>query len=205
MDKAFVLCISLCMLLNFNIKGQQKLNDFEESTPLMKLKYKSGRIDSKAKNPLPNDVNGSAKCAKYIRTSSERYDNIKYELLRNMMDVSAYATYKEDALKIRMKVYTSAPPGTLIEIQLAKNSGLDYPMSVHSQYQAYTTKQNEWEDLEFNFSLIPKGTLVKGIEINQINILFAPDVKKNETFYFDDIIGPMLEGDTIVNKNEKRK
>jgi hypothetical protein len=186
------------------ISAQQNLLDFEESIPVIKLYYKSGRIDLKAKNPQPGAVNGSARCAKYIRTSNEKYDNIKFELIRNLVNISNFTNLQEQSPKIRMKIFTSAPTGTMIEIQLGKISGLEYPMSVYAQFQAFTVKQNEWEELEFKFIQIPKGTLVKPTEINRINILFAPEIRKSEVFYFDDLIGPMLTGDTIVRKNEKK-
>jgi hypothetical protein len=185
-------------------RGQQNYLDFE-TVDFAKLYYKSGRIDMKAKNPAPNDVNNSERCAKYTRTASELFDNIKLMLNQKPDNVILFANYEKDALKIRIKVYTSAPPGTMIEIQLAKQSDLNYPINVHSQYQAATTKQNEWEELEFNFSQKPKGSIVKTNEINQVNILFAPNTKTSEKFFFDDLIGPVLLDKNVkaVTKNNK--
>jgi hypothetical protein len=93
--------------------------------------------------------------------------------------------------------YTSAPPGTLVEIQLARVSeSQDYPLNVHCQFQAVTTKQNEWEILEFSFSQIPKKSITKAHELNQVNILFAPNSKTGDVFYFADLEGPELQSVT---------
>jgi hypothetical protein len=199
-----IMFLSVMILSAFNLRAQQNYLDFE-SIELAKLFYKSGRIDMKAKNPAPNEVNNSARCAKYTRTASEQFDNIKLILDQKPDNVSLYANYEKDALKIRIKVFTSAPPGTMIEIQLAKQSNLNYPMNVHSQYQAATTKQNEWEEIEFNFSQKPKGSIVKANEIDQVNILFAPNTKTIEKFFFDDLTGPVLLDKNVktVSKNNK--
>ena len=180
--------------------AQQNYNDFEGNI-LFSITYKSGKLNVRAKNPFADEVNESSHCVKYKRTSAEPYDNIKLLMARALKDVLDYSKYDAGAPKIKMKVYTSAPPGTFIEIQLGKQTEMEYPRSVHSQYQAVTSKQNEWEELEFNFSQIPKGSLVKSNEINQINILFAPGTKKAEIFYFDDLTGPSL----VAEKNNTGK
>jgi hypothetical protein len=173
-----------------------------EGNDLTKLYYKSGRIDMKAKNPAPNDVNMSKTCGKYIRTSTELFDNIKFELLKMPQNIMLFTNYESDAQRFKIKVLTEAPIGTIIEIQLAKQSNLNYPMSVHSQYQTATTRQNEWEELIFVFSQKPKGSIVKPNEINQINILFAPNTKTHDKFYFDDLIGPLV-ADKAIGKKQK--
>ncbi|MBA3900676.1 MAG: hypothetical protein H0X62_10785 [Bacteroidetes bacterium] len=186
------------------MEAQQNYTDFER-IKLVRLEYKSGRIDMKARNPLPNEVNSSNQCARYHRASSVLFDNIKFFLDGKMENVALFASYGSDALKIKLKVYTSAPPGTIIEIQLGKFSNLNYPMSVHSQYQAVTTKQDEWEELEFTFSQKPKGSIVKAAEIDQINILFAPNTKTNHNYFFDDLIGPMLIQKNISTGGKNQK
>ncbi|MDQ3192571.1 MAG: hypothetical protein M3Q58_13340 [Bacteroidota bacterium] len=177
--------------------AQQNYNDFEGNCHYI-LDYKSGRLNSKAKNPEKDTINNSKYCAKYSRASSETFDNIKLLLKRKLEDVSVYANYSTDSPKIKMKVYSSSPPGTLIEIQLGKKTGQEYPACIHSQYQVKTTKENEWEELEFSFSQIPKGSRVKSVEVNQIIILFAPGVKEKETFYFDDLTGPLFLDQKIM-------
>lgn len=173
------------------LNAQQNYNDFEGNCYHL-IDFKSGKLNVRAKNPESDSINSSNRCAKYTRTSFESFDNLKLVLKWKLKDVSAYANYNENSPRIRMKVFTSATPGTLIEIQLGKNTAQDYPVNVHSQYHAKTTKQNEWEELEFSFSQIPKGSLVKHGEVNQIVILFAPNTKEKQVFYFDDLTGPLF-------------
>jgi hypothetical protein len=198
-----IVMIIAIFIMASSIKAQQNYIDFDLINSV-KLNYKSGRIDTKAKNPAPNEVNSSERCAKYIRTANVEYDNIKFQFIRKLENVVNFASYDENAPKLKMKVYTSAPPGTIIELQLGKVTHLDYPMSVHSQYQAITTKQNEWEELEFGFTISPKGSVVKPNEINQLIILFAPGTKVSEKFYFDEIIGPVMVGENITSSGKKK-
>jgi hypothetical protein len=195
-----ILVFLFCMNLIFS---QQNYIDFD-SVHQARLHYKSGRIDIKASNPKPSELNSSAKCAKYTRTASLPYDNIKFLLAKKLENVKNYATYEEGAPKIKMKIFTGAAPGTAVEIQLAKLSELEYPLNVHSHYRAVTQKQNEWEELIFHYSHSPKGSIVKPNEINMINILFAPETNASEKFYFDDISGPAFTGNNITTNGKKK-
>ncbi len=184
------------------INAQQNFNDFE-GNGFHIIDYKSGKINTRAKNPRIDEINSSKHCASYTRTSSEPFDHIKLLLIGNLKDVSDYANYKEDSPKIKMKVYTSAPLGTMVEIHLGKQTLMEYPFCIHSQYQVRTTKQNQWEQLEFSFSQIPKGSKVKSSEVNQITILFAPETKGKKIFYFDDLTGPLFLEKKTIRKNKK--
>jgi hypothetical protein len=200
--KLTVLMYLILFCGNF-IFSQQMYIDFD-TTQQAKLYYKSGRIDIKAGNPKPCEVNASSRCAKYNRTSSLPYDNIKFALSKKLENVMKYASYEANAPKIKMKVFTGAAPGTVVEIQLAKLSELEYPLSVHSHYRAVTQKQNEWEELVFTYSHSPKGSIVKANEINMIYILFAPETKSSDKFYFDDISGPAFAGSNITSHGKKK-
>ena len=150
-------------------------------------------FDSISKNPSPNPVNKSEMCARFTRNSEKKFDNLKMCLASKLNDVSPYATYSGIPPKIKMKIFTSAPPGTLIEILLgSKGRSNEYPEGTHSQYQAYTTKSNEWEEIEFKFSQIPKGSETASSQIDQLTLLFNPNSSSNDVFYFDEITGPAL-------------
>jgi hypothetical protein len=154
---------------------------------------RNGVLDTLAKNPMPNAINSSLKCALYIRNGSKKFDNIKMKLPAKLADVSPYATYLGVPPKIKMKIYTAAPAGTLVEILLgSKRGNNDYPAGTNSQFQAYTTVSNEWEELEFKFSQIPQGSETSTAEIDQITLLFNPNSSTSDTYYFDDIAGPPL-------------
>jgi hypothetical protein len=150
---------------------------------------RNGTLDSISQNPAKSSAQP---VAKYDRSNNVSFDNIKIYPTRRLSDVSQYATYAGNPPKITMKLYSSAPVGTKVEIQLGKKSDDNYPSGVHSQYEAYTTNQNEWEELTFKFSQIPKGSKVKPTEIDKITLLFSPNSKTSDTYYFDDLKAPPM-------------
>ena len=176
-----------------NIKSQTLCYDNFEGTKTIRYSEKTGVLDSLAKNPGPDSVNNSKKCGKYIRNAGKKFDNIKMKLPANLTDVDSYATYLGIPPRFKMKVYTSAPAGTLVEILLGRESGnADYPSGTHSQYQAYTTVSNKWETLEFKFSQIPQGSETTSAQIDQATLLFNPNSSTSDTYYFDELAGPPL-------------
>ncbi|MDQ3192572.1 MAG: hypothetical protein M3Q58_13345 [Bacteroidota bacterium] len=171
------------------VLSQQNYNG-HEGTAFHYFGFCNGILDSAAVNPGPNHVNNSEYCAKYRRNKEEIYDNIKLQLHAKLNEVESYATYEGDPPKITIKVFSTAPIGTQIELQLGKVSEIAYPDGVHSQYQAKTSKQNEWEELTFLFAQIPQGSKVDAMEVDQITILFAPQSQINNVFFYDDLTGP---------------
>jgi hypothetical protein len=152
---------------------------------------KTGVLDSMATNPKPDSVNKSKKCGLYVRNGSKKFDNIKMKLPSNLTNVESYATYLGIPPRFKMKIYTGAPAGTLVEILLGRESGNnDYPSGTNSQYQAYTTVTNQWETLEFKFSQIPQGSETSTKQIDQVTLLFNPNSSTSDTYYFDEITGP---------------
>jgi hypothetical protein len=128
-----------------------------------------------------------------VRNGAKKFANIKMNVPQKLTGVDAYATYLGIPPKLKLKVYTSAPPGTLVEILLgSKRGNNDYPAGTHSQYQAYTTKSNEWEELTFLFSQIPQGSETSTTQVDQIVLLFNPNSNTSDTYYFDEITGPGL-------------
>lgn len=154
---------------------------------------KSGVLDTLASNPAPNSVDSSKKCALYIRNSSKKFDNIKMSLQGKLQNVDTYATYLGTPPKIKMKIYSTAPAGTLVEILLgSKGRNNEYPAGTNSQYQARTTKTNEWEEIQFLFSQVPTGSETSFLEIDQITLLFDPNSSSSHKYYFDEITGPVM-------------
>lgn len=175
------------------MQSQPVVYDNFEGGKLVTYIEKSGVLDTLAANPAPDKINNSAKCALYIRNTSKKFDNIKMKLYANLVDVSDYTTYLGTPPKLKMKVYTSAPAGTLVEILLTSRRGNnDYPAGTNSQYQAYTTVSNAWEDLEFKFSQVPQGSETSATQVDQIVLLFNPNSNTSDTYYFDEITGPAL-------------
>lgn len=169
---------------------------------------RAGVLDTAVKNPAPNEVNSSEKCALYVRNGSKKFDNIKMSLTGNLKNIGAYATYLGEPPRIKMKVKTNAPPGTLIEILLGSRKGNnDYPAGTNSQYQAYTSKTDTWEELEFAFSQVPQGSETSFEQVDQVTLLFSPNTLSSDTYYFDDLTGPavVMKTEEPMVKQEKQE
>ncbi len=188
------LLFTICSFQSHYVLAQQVYDDFEGGK-VIHYSEKFGVLDSAAKNPATNDVNNSSTCAMYVRDGSKKFANIKMSLNRNLSGVEKYATYEGIPPRLKMKVYTTAPPGTLVEVLLGSRRGNnDYPAGTHSQYQAYTSITNEWEELEFKFSQVPQGSETSADQIDQIVLLFNPNSSTSDAYYFDDLTGPALGG-----------
>jgi len=175
----------------FSQTPQTVILDNFEGNKSIRYTERTGVLDSLAKNPKVDSVNKSQKCALYVRNGAKKFDNVKMELPGKLADINLYATYLGIPPKLKMKIYTSAPPGTLVEILLGNKLGNnDYPAGTNSQYQAYTTVSDAWEQLEFKFSQIPQGSETSTSQIDQLTLLFNPNSSNSDTYYFDDITGP---------------
>lgn len=191
--KKCCLWIVFCLFQTVASFGQTLVYDNFDGNRSVRYGERSGGLDSLSKNPKIDSVNRSQKCALYTRNSAKKFDNIKMSLNGKLTGVPEYATYLGIPPKLKIKVYTSAPAGTLVEILLgSKNGNNDYPAGTNSQYQAYTTKTNAWEDLEFKFSQVPQGSETSFEQIDQITLLFNPNSSTSDKYYFDDITGPGL-------------
>lgn len=186
----------ICLFWVGSACGQSQEYDNFEGSKSIKYGARTGVLDTVVKNPAPNKVDSSAKCALYIRNSTKKFDNIKMSVSGKLVGVNEYATYLGIPPKLKMKVYTTAPAGTLVEILLgSKGRNNEYPAGTHSQYQAYTTVINAWEEIEFKFSQIPEGSETSAEEIDQITLLFNPNSSTSDSYYFDDITGPIMISD----------
>jgi hypothetical protein len=198
------LLLSFCLFHVGSLLGQELAYDNFEGTKVLRYSERFGVLDSAVKNPAPNTVNNSSTCAMYVRDGSKKFANIKMTLDRKITGVEKYATYEGIPPRLKMKVHTTAPAGTLVEILLgSKRGNNDYPAGTHSQYQAYTSVSNEWEELEFKFAQIPQGSETAANQIDQVVLLFNPNSSTSDTYYFDDLTGPALEAATAVDDKAK--
>jgi hypothetical protein len=183
----------LTMMACFGMNGQNQIYDNFDGTRALHYGERTGVLDTNAKNPAPDKVNGSDRCGLYVRNGAKKFANIKMNLPNKLIGVEAYATYVGEPPQLKMKVFTSAPPGTLVEILLGSKKGNnDYPAGTHSQYQAYTTRSNAWEELTFKFSQIPQGSETSADQIDQLVLLFNPNSSTADTYYFDELSGPPM-------------
>lgn len=182
-----------------SIFGQSVTYDNFEGNKICFYGVKNGTLDTVAKNPAPDKINSSPKCAKFSRNSEKKFDNIKMVFSRKLTDVGPYATYAGNPPQLKMKVFTNAPAGTLIEILLgSKGRNNEFPEGTHSQFQAYTTRSGGWEELNFKFSQIPLGSQTSATEVDQVTLLFNPNSSTSHIYYFDDLSGPGLVSESVV-------
>jgi len=135
-------------------------------------------------NPAPDAVNSSSTVARY-----ERNPSVSYNVLRYTADgFSDAGLFKRDTLVLEMDVYTNAPAGAQITLQLENMqlAALSYPSGRNSVYQAFTTKTNAWETMRFAFTMAPDGLLADN-RINQFLILFQPATSSSNVFWFDNL------------------
>lgn len=189
----YAILLSSCLFQAGFMFGQSQTYDNFEGSKSVHYGARTGVLDTVVKNPVPNIIDSTSNCALYVRNSTKKFDNLKMSLSGKVAGVNEYATYVGNPPQIKMKIYTSAPVGTLVEILLgSKGRNNEYPAGTHSQYQAYTTVSNAWEELEFKFSQIPEGSETSATQIDQVTLLFNPNSSTSDTYYFDDITGPIM-------------
>ena len=134
-------------------------------------------------NPDPSGVNTSALSGEYTRNAAEQFDTLFYDL-SVITDASQYATEQK---RFSMDVYTAAPVGTEILIQLEDSSiatGSNFPTGRHSRYHAFTSVQNAWERLAFAHLDNPDPSTPDG-GVDDLVILFATNSQTGDVYTFD--------------------
>ncbi|MCW3102149.1 MAG: hypothetical protein JWO09_589 [Bacteroidetes bacterium] len=185
-----ILLLSLLFIIARAAVAQQNYNDFE-GAKVSWFGFYTGMLDSMSLNPMVGGNDTSAHCAKYIRDTT-LYDNIQVRPNNKLVDVTPYANGGLMASKITMKLYSTAPVGTQIQLQLGNSSIPAYPSGVHSEYAAVTTMQNAWQNVTFNFVQLTPGGTVAANNVDKIVMLFHPNSTARDTIYFDDLTGPAI-------------
>ncbi|MFK8055978.1 MAG: family 16 glycosylhydrolase [Saprospiraceae bacterium] len=159
----------------------ESLENFD-AVGLATLSFSSGVL-TEVQNPAPNAVNSTAIVGRYARDNSSPYDVLVYDVASVLGDVDAYVTSEK---QLFIDVYTNAPVGTEILVQLETNAARtsDYPTGRHSRYQSFTTERGQWHRLALKFLDRPDAN-ASSTGIVQIPILFAPGSGSGETFFFD--------------------
>lgn len=145
----------------------------------------NGTMQENVANPMPNAVNSSLLVGKYTRSSAELFDNMTYSI-DSPIPINGFVP---GDTKFYIDVYTSAPIGTSILLQLEDGSvstPTNYPAGRHSRYAVSTTKQNEWETLVFDYQDRPDASVLDG-SVNQILLLFNSNSFTDDVYYFDNL------------------
>jgi hypothetical protein len=161
----FTLTFGFSQSLPINFEGDITTSDFVDF---------GGGTAIVIANPLPSGINTSGSVGQIVRDGGAIFGGSKIILTDNL-DFSVLT-------KITMKVYTTAPVGTVVKFKL-EGGGAD-------DIDTNTTVSGEWETLEWVF-VGTQNTL------NEIVFMFdfgnVGDGTANSTFFFDDIeqvVGP---------------
>lgn len=135
-------------------------------------------------NPAPNTINSSALSGKYDRNGQEQYDLVVYNVT-NITDASQYVNKDK---KFYMDVYTSAPVGTsiLLQLETADATSSNYPTGRHSRYTATVAETNNWQRLAFSLLDRPDGG-ASDTAVETMILLFAPNSFTGDTYYYDNL------------------
>ncbi|PHN08101.1 Ig-like domain-containing protein [Flavilitoribacter nigricans] len=142
-------------------------------------------------NPAANAVNGSALSGQYTRNSAEQYDVLVYSVT-NITDGSQYS---EKQKKFYADVYTDAPVGTeiLLQLETSTATSTNYPTGRHSRYVATITETNNWHRLAFDLLDRPDQGAADNDIISMI-LLFDSNSFTGDTYYFDNLDSYTADG-----------
>jgi beta-glucanase (GH16 family) len=181
----------------------EKIHEDFQSNRNVLYPLKTGVLTEAVANPSATGINTSASVGKYVRNSSELYDvlNIKNVTITNAND------YVYGRKKLSFDIYTSAPVGTKISMQLENSlvtTATNYPSGRHSGFKATTTVQNKWETIEFEFEKIIDAN-TSALSINNVVILFESNSSSGATYFFDNLLTkaapekPIIATDVLQN------
>ncbi len=155
--------------------------DFEGNR--LTLVSASGSLNDNVANPDTSGVNPSPVVAHYVRDVGTQYDTLVYAF--SLPDASVFRNSK----RFYLDVYTTAPVGTHVTIQLEDSSvatGGNFPLGRHSSYLAKTSLQNQWERLAFDFSARWDGDTPDNA-VDQLIVLYDGGWFSGDTYYFDNL------------------
>lgn len=146
--------------LPFNFEGDITTEDFVD--------FDGGEATVLA-NPSVSGINTSATVAQIVRDGGAIYAGSKI-ILDDNLDFSVNTV-------MSMKVYTTAPVGTIVKFKLESASGF-------AEVDMPTTVSGEWETIEWVFAGTPNT-------LNEVVFMFdfgnVGDGSESSTFYFDDV------------------
>jgi uncharacterized protein YjdB/beta-glucanase (GH16 family) len=161
----------------------QTLEDFQTNRNIT-YNSSTGTLTT-VSNPAPGGVNTSSTVGRYARNGAEQYDVLFY---RNV-SLNNVANFKNGKSVFKMQVYSGAPIGTTISLQLETSASTpsNYPTGRHSLYQGVTASQNQWETIEFSY-VSSLDALAQDSQVNSIVFLFSPGTNNASVYHFDNLI-----------------
>ncbi len=202
MKKILLLAIASLFVAHFGlgqIVGENMIENFE-NTRRINYGYISGAFSQPIGNPYLGLGNTSSQVGQYVRSAGTQYDVIVCNLVGNAVGINDYIAGTK---KFSMKVYTTAPVGTSVELtmQNAAIASGPYPVGRHSVYSATTTIRNGWQTLTFTFSNQPT-TNTPAAQLDQMVISFNNNSFTGDTYTWDDLAGVALNNVTAPTTND---
>jgi hypothetical protein len=159
------------MMFVFSVNAQYIYNDFDEN----QNETFSGdpNIPTVIANPFIGGINTSAGVAEWVRAATNQWTHV-YTIVDGTIDFSTGTTFQ-------LKVYSPIACEVLFKLESSANP------SVSTEVMGNVTTPNEWQQLSYDFTGAASGTYDK------IVIFFDFATMVENTFYFDDIIGPDFE------------
>ena len=153
---------------------------------------------SEVSNPATNTVNSSAISGKYVRDNQSQYDLIRY----SVSDITDASSYVLKDKKFYMDVYSSAPIGTEIILQLetADATASNFPVGRHSRYSTVIKENNSWHRLEFNLLDKPDPAALD-TAVETMYLLFNSNTFTSDTYYYDNLDSYNVDNGTVSNQN----
>ncbi len=170
MKKNYILLLSILMMI-FSIQAQYIYNDFDDNQNEPFL----GDVNQPAiiANPDVSGINTSANVAEFVRAADNQYTHV-YAELGGTIDFTSGTTFE-------LKVHSPIACDVLFKLEDKNNP------STSTELMGNVTITNEWQLLTYDFSGAQSGTYSK------IVIFFDFATTNENTFYFDDVIGPEYE------------
>jgi beta-glucanase (GH16 family) len=135
-------------------------------------------------NPSVSGVNTSSLVGRYVRNSTQQYDVLVY----NVSNITDASLYSNNTKKIYMDVYSSAPLGTeiLLQLETSTATSTNYPTGRHSRYVGKVQASNQWQRMVFELLDKPDGA-ASNSGVTKMILLFASNTFTGDTYYYDNL------------------
>ncbi|MGI4733853.1 MAG: discoidin domain-containing protein [Janthinobacterium lividum] len=156
-----------------------------EVAPAFTYTTLSGTLTKGVPNPLVNSINASPKVGKYLRNAGAQYDVIGMQ----GVNVQPAGDFVFGQRRMLLDVYTDAPPGTRVTLNFENSKAAtagNYPTGRYATFGAVTSRQNQWETLEFAYTGTPDG-YASASDVDQLILMFAPVTSTGNVYYYDNL------------------
>lgn len=165
------------LLLAFGLQAQYIYNDFDanQNEPF------SGdpNMPEVVANPDPSGINTSAGVAQWLRAANSQWTHV-YTVVDGTIDFSTGTTFE-------VKVHSPIACEVLFKLESSTNP------AISTEVMGNVTTPNTWQQLSYDFTGAASGTYDK------IVIFFDFATMVENTFYFDDVVGPDFEPGSTGN------